>query len=68
MPSLLIERVQEHYTRHDIGQLIPRALAAAGKDSDRLWPDDLAPMDEFHVRGHTHYATGSRTATISRAC
>jgi SAM-dependent methyltransferase len=41
-------RVETHYTRVDLGETILAALKAAGKDLDRLTPDDLAPVDEFH--------------------
>lgn len=45
------ESVTQHYTRPDLGNAILSALAGAGKDIDRLTPEDLAPIDEFHVRG-----------------
>jgi ubiquinone/menaquinone biosynthesis C-methylase UbiE len=51
--------VTAHYSRGDLGETILRALAAAGKDLDRLTPDDLAPVDEFHGRG--------RAATVELA-
>jgi ubiquinone/menaquinone biosynthesis C-methylase UbiE len=51
--------VEEHYTRCDLGEIILAALKQAGKDIDRLTPDDLAPVDEFHG--------GQRQATIRLA-
>ena len=45
--------VSEHYTIHDLGNRILAALKAAGKDLDALTIDDLAPVDEFHIRGRT---------------
>jgi ubiquinone/menaquinone biosynthesis C-methylase UbiE len=51
--------VETHYTRQDLGGAILAALKAAGKDLDRLTPDDLAPVDEFHG--------GQRPATIRLA-
>jgi len=51
--------IVEHYHRDDLGQVILGALTAAGKDIERLSPDDLAPVDEFHTRG--------RAATIELA-
>src|SRR5437773_12307084 len=51
--------VETHYTRHDLGDVIPAALKQAGKDIDRLTPDDLAPVDEFHG--------GQRPATLRLA-
>lgn len=49
----------QHYGRSGLGDAILDALTAAGKDIDRLTPDDLAPIDEFHTRG--------RTATVELA-
>ena len=50
-PSALNESVEQHYTRPDLGNLILAALANAGKDVDNLKPEDLAAIDEFHIRG-----------------
>ncbi len=47
----LNEEVQGHYARGDLGAVILTALAKAGKDVEHLTPEDLAPIDEFHVRG-----------------
>lgn len=47
------EAVQAHYTRPDIGSAIFTALEKAGKDIENLRPEDLAPVDEFHIRGRT---------------
>jgi ubiquinone/menaquinone biosynthesis C-methylase UbiE len=43
--------VAEHYARGDVGAAVLAALEAAGKDLGRLSLDDLAPVDEFHMRG-----------------
>jgi SAM-dependent methyltransferase len=43
--------VQQHYGRERILDAILGALRETGKDLDRLTPDDLAPVDEFHIRG-----------------
>jgi SAM-dependent methyltransferase len=51
--------VETHYTRADLEKVILAALRAAGKDLDRLTPDDLAPVDEFHG--------GQRPATVRLA-
>jgi ubiquinone/menaquinone biosynthesis C-methylase UbiE len=45
------DRVEAHYSHQDLGAAILQALVSAGKDPDRLTPEDLAPMDEFHIRG-----------------
>lgn len=44
-------QVAEHYTRGDLGAVILDALEQAGKDIDNLSLEDLAPIDEFHIRG-----------------
>jgi SAM-dependent methyltransferase len=51
--------VEDHYTRRDLGDIILGALKQAGKNIDRLTPEDLAPVDEFHG--------GQRPATIRLA-
>lgn len=43
--------ISNHYTVTGLGDRILSALAAAGKDIDALQVDDLAPVDEFHIRG-----------------
>lgn len=45
------EAIQAHYTRSGLGDVILGALEKAGKDLARLTPQDLAPVDEFHIRG-----------------
>ncbi len=53
-------RVAGHYARGGgLEEALLRALAAAGKDPERLAPEDLAPLEEFH--------TGGRQATIDLA-
>ncbi|OGK79786.1 MAG: SAM-dependent methyltransferase [Candidatus Rokubacteria bacterium GWC2_70_16] len=47
----LNEEVQGHYARGDLAAVILTALPKAGKDVEHLTPEDLAPIDEFHVRG-----------------
>ena len=47
----LENQVAEHYTRGDLGAVILDALEQAGKDIDNLSLEDLAPIDEFHIRG-----------------
>ncbi|MDX6644538.1 MAG: methyltransferase [Miltoncostaeaceae bacterium] len=43
--------VARHYARPDLAEAILSALRQAGVDVDRLRPDDLAGMDELHMRG-----------------
>ncbi|MGD8426800.1 MAG: methyltransferase domain-containing protein [Balneolaceae bacterium] len=51
--------VKRHYARPDLEGLIITALEKAGKDINNLEPEDLAPIDEFHIRG--------RKATVEMA-
>jgi ubiquinone/menaquinone biosynthesis C-methylase UbiE len=53
------QAVVRHYAHGSLEETILNALAAAGKDVNRLAPKDLAPVDEFHV--------GGRQATIAFA-
>jgi MPBQ/MSBQ methyltransferase len=52
--------VAQHYGQHhgmaDLTDRILKAMAAAGIDTARLSPEQLAPVDEFHI--------GGRAATI----
>ncbi|ODS96742.1 MAG: SAM-dependent methyltransferase [Lautropia sp. SCN 69-89] len=50
-PIRVNDTIQAHYTRSDLGSAILAALEKSGKDLDRLTPEDLAPVDEFHIRG-----------------
>jgi MPBQ/MSBQ methyltransferase len=43
--------VESHYASGGLADRILAALSAAGKDPDRLRIEDLAPVDEFHIRG-----------------
>jgi MPBQ/MSBQ methyltransferase len=43
--------VEQHYRRGGLVDAIRAALRKAGKDPEHLTPADLAPIDEFHVRG-----------------
>ena len=43
--------VVEHYAIGDLANKIAAALQAAGKDLDKLVAEDLASIDEFHIRG-----------------
>jgi ubiquinone/menaquinone biosynthesis C-methylase UbiE len=60
----LNEGIEQHYTRPDLGNVILAALEAAGKDLSRLTPEDLAPIDEFHVRGRAATLELARAADL----
>jgi MPBQ/MSBQ methyltransferase len=56
MADDLEESVVRHYEVSDLTERILKAMAAAGIDAERVRPEQLAPIDEFHV--------GGRAATI----
>jgi ubiquinone/menaquinone biosynthesis C-methylase UbiE len=58
------ETIQEHYARSDLGKIILAALEKAGKDTNRLTPEDLAPIDEFHIRGRAATLELARAASV----
>ena len=64
MKSRVNEAIQTHYTRADLGDVILAALEKAGKDMSRLTPDDLAPIDQFHIRGRTATLELARAAGL----
>lgn len=64
MRDLINEAVQTHYGRPDVGSVILAALEKAGKDLERLTPEDLAPVDEFHIRGRVATLELARVAGI----
>lgn len=45
------DRVAKHYGRGALLDAILHALRELGKDLGQLAPADLAPVDEFHIRG-----------------
>lgn len=63
MPSARLT-VESHYGRQGIGDAILAALESAGKDLNQLAPEDLAVVDEFHVRGRAATAEVARLAKI----
>jgi len=61
------EEIQTHYTRAYLGDVILAALEKAGKDVDRLTPEDLAPIDQFHIRGRMATLELARVAGLDAA-
>ncbi len=51
MASNTEHAVGRHYGRTGLAERLLAALRAAGKNPDALAPEDLAPVEEFHVRG-----------------
>lgn len=60
----LREHVEQHYGRGRILDAIIAALRETGKDLARLEPEDLAPVDEFHVRGREATVELARRAAL----
>jgi SAM-dependent methyltransferase len=50
LPSLA-DSIASHYSPRGLEAKVLAALVAAGKNPDRLTSEDLAGIDEFHVRG-----------------
>jgi ubiquinone/menaquinone biosynthesis C-methylase UbiE len=67
MQTRINEAIQTHYTRADLGDAILAALEKAGKDLNRLTPEDLAPIDQFHIRGRTATLELARAAGLEAA-
>jgi len=61
------DAVKRHYAREGLGEAILAALARAGKDTERLELDDLAPLDEFHLRGRAATVDLARAANLRAA-
>ena len=53
------QEVVQHWTHGSLEEAIRNGLIASGHSLDRLQPDDLAPVDEFHM--------GGREATVHLA-
>lgn len=58
------EQVESHYGRGEIFNSILRALRETGKDVAQLVPADLAPVDEFHIRGREATVELARRASL----
>jgi SAM-dependent methyltransferase len=57
--------VDTHYTRPGLGESILAALRASGKSLEGLGPEDLAPVDHFHLRGKPGTMELARRAGIT---
>ncbi len=58
------ELVDKHYGRGGLLDSILRALRELGKDLNELVPSDLAPVDEFHIRGREATAELAKRASL----
>lgn len=58
------EHVEKHYGRGRVLDSVIAALRETGKDLARLRPEDLAPVDEFHIRGREATVELARRASL----
>lgn len=65
MSTRINESIQTHYTRTNLGDVILDALQKSGKDVNKLNPEDLAPVDEFHIRGRAATLELARAAGLN---
>lgn len=65
-PGDYVRSLNDHYGRGDLGGAILAGLRSAGKDPDALTPDDLAPVDQFHIRGKEATLELARLAGLQR--
>jgi SAM-dependent methyltransferase len=59
--------VSDHYGRTDLQDAIIAGLQAAGVDLDAVTPDDLAAVDQFHIRGKAATLDLARRAALRGA-
>jgi SAM-dependent methyltransferase len=60
----VLDRVRDHYQATGLTERLKRALAALGPEDQRLTPEQLAPLDQFHTRGLAATAELARLAGI----
>jgi ubiquinone/menaquinone biosynthesis C-methylase UbiE len=56
--------INDHYSQSDLAAKITSALERAGKKIDTLTRDDIASMDEFHIRGRDATRELARLANL----
>jgi ubiquinone/menaquinone biosynthesis C-methylase UbiE len=66
MQTTINEAIQTHYhqTHQDLSEVILAALEKSGKDLSCLTLEDLASIDEFHIRGRTATLELARAAGL----
>lgn len=62
--TALSNAVTDHYTSVGLVERILAALVESGADINTLTPEDLAPLDQFHVRGRDATAELAAAAGI----
>lgn len=61
----VLERVRDHYRATGLTERLREALAPLGPENQRLTPEQLAPLDQFHTRGVAATAELAKLAGIS---
>jgi ubiquinone/menaquinone biosynthesis C-methylase UbiE len=61
------QQVARHYTHGALEEAILSGLTAAGKEIGKLTPDDLAPVDEFHLGWRAATAELAKDLAFTRA-
>ena len=59
------EAIKTHYGRSDLAEVILAALEKAGADIHQLSLEQLAPIDEFHIRGRAATLELAQAAGLS---
>lgn len=61
-----LDDVRDHYRATGLTERLKTALAALGPQDQRLTPQQLAPLDQFHTRGLAATAELAKLAGIAR--
>ena len=65
MRNGIAEAIKTHYGRSDLAEVILGALEDAGVDIQQLSLEELAPVDEFHIRGRAATLELAQAAGLS---
>ncbi|RUX22057.1 class I SAM-dependent methyltransferase, partial [Mesorhizobium sp. M2A.F.Ca.ET.042.01.1.1] len=60
-----LDRVRDHYRATGLTDRLKTALAALGSEEQRLRPEQLATLDQFHTRGLAATAELANLAVIT---
>lgn len=63
-PRRVNEAIHAHYARSALGEAILAALEKAGRNLKQLTPEDLAPVDQFHIRGRVATLELAKAASL----
>jgi len=61
----VLDEVRDHYRSSGLTERLKAALVALGPEDQRLTPQQLAPLDQFHTRGLAATAELARLAGIT---